>query len=332
MKSRKPLIIILVLIVVMIALSVSFGVYRSGALARLFGGRADEIAPVGTLEFLETQDAKTEESKTFETETSVSASFGDELISKEDLQVHFIDVGQGDCTLIMCGGEAMLIDAGGNAKGTQVQLYLQKQGVKELKYVIGTHPDADHIGGLDVIITKFECDTVIMPDYSVDTATFRDVMDAVRYKGYKVTYPDTGDTYELGKAVFTILGPLKKYGDSNNNSVAIKLTYGNNSLLFTGDCEKEAETDIAARWQDIHADVYKVGHHGSSTSSSEEFLEKVRPAYAVISCGADNDYGHPHEATLERLESCGAQIIRTDESGTVVMASDGNVLVFCSLL
>ena len=153
-------------------------------------------------------------------------------IIDSSLEVHFIDVGQGDSTLIICDGEAMLIDAGDNSKGTTVQLYLKKHGIEELKYVIGTHPDADHIGGLDVIIYKFSCDTIIMTDVESDTNTYRDVIDTINYKNYIITYPVIGNEYRLGEAKFTILGPLKKYDSDNNNSIVIKLLHGTNSFLF----------------------------------------------------------------------------------------------------
>lgn len=160
------------------------------------------------------------------------------------LIVHFIDVGQGDAILLTCGEDAMLIDAGDNDQGTKVQNYLQKQGVDKLKYVIATHPDADHIGGMDVILYKFDCETVIMTDEKKDTNTYRDVIDTMSIKGYKNTLPVVGDTYSFGDSEFTIVGPSKANEDSNNNSVAILLTHGENKFLFTGDTEEEEESDI----------------------------------------------------------------------------------------
>lgn len=247
------------------------------------------------------------------------------------LEVHFIDVGQGDSTLIICDGEAMLLDAGDNDKGTLVQSYLLANDVDSLRYMIGTHPDADHIGGMDVILYKFDCDTVIMPDVSKDTATYRDVIDTMKQKGYKNTLPVVGDTYTLGSAVFTILSPVRSYSDVNNSSVAILLTYGDTRFLFTGDAKQEAEADILNTGISIQADVYKAGHHGSSTSSSEDFLRKVNPAYCVISCGEDNSYDHPHAEVLNSLRSMGIQVFRTDEQGSIIATSDGESITFsCS--
>ncbi len=240
-----------------------------------------------------------------------------------EMQVHFIDVGQGDSTLIVCGNDSLLIDAGDNSKGTAVQLYLQKQGIQSLTYLVGTHPDSDHIGGLDVVMTKFDCDTVILPDVASDTETYRDVIDTMEYRGYQNTLPQVGDTYPLGDAVFTIIAPNGEYSDTNNASVGIRLVHGNNVILFTGDAEADAEADILQNGMDIRADVLHTGHHGSSTSGSPDFIDSVSPSWAVISCGADNPYGHPHEQTLDAFRERDIKVFRTDEQGSIVAVSDG---------
>lgn len=239
------------------------------------------------------------------------------------LKVHYIDVGQGDATLITCDGHHMLIDAGGNDKGTYVQDYLQRQGVEHLDYAIGTHPDADHIGGLDVILYKFDTDLVMMPDYEKDTRTYDDVIQTIKNRTQKLKVPEPGQSYKLGNAVFTVVAPNKKYGDGNNNSIVLVLQNGRNRFLFTGDAELEAEKDILFAGWDIAADVYKVGHHGSACSSSEAFLEAVGASCGVISVGTGNSYGHPDAGTLKRLTENGMQIIRTDEKGTIIASSDG---------
>ena len=248
------------------------------------------------------------------------------------LEVHFIDVGQGDSALIMCNGENMLIDAGDNSKGTTVQNYLQKIGVTELKYCVGTHPDADHIGGLDVVITKFTIASgeVWMPEVSASTATYRDVIDAIEYKSYKKVMPATGAEYSLGGATITILGPLYEYEDDNDNSIVIKVTFGDKTLLFMGDAESSSEEALTNRW-DLKADVIKIGHHGSRTSTSEAFIKEVDPEYAIISCGEGNSYGHPTAECLNRLRTMGVKVYRTDEQGTIVLLCDGTNLTFnCS--
>lgn len=241
-----------------------------------------------------------------------------------ELQVHFIDVGQGDSTLIICGEESMLIDAGDNSRGTAIQLYLLRQGVESLTYLIGTHPDSDHIGGLDVIMTKFQCGMVIMPDAASDTAAYRDVIDTMEYRNYTVTPPRVGDVYSLGDAEFTIIAPNGEYPDDNDSSVGIRLVHGNNVFLFTGDAEADAEADILQNGIDIRADVLHVGHHGSGTSNSPDFISRVSPVYAVISCGSDNPYGHPHGRTMRTLKELGVQVFRTDEQGSIVAVSDGD--------
>lgn len=246
----------------------------------------------------------------------------------EELQVHFIDVGQGDCTLIICDGEAMLIDAGDNNKGTTVQLYLQKRGIDNLDYVIGTHPDADHIGGMDVVMAKFDCEQIMFPNVSNDTATYRDVIDTMEYRGYKNTLPVVGSSYSLGDATFTIIAPNGNYDDTNNYSIGLRLVHGENSFLFIGDAEEEAETAILHNGMEVSADVLKVAHHGSDSSTSKNFVDSVNPSYAVISCGKDNSYGHPSAETLNTLRSGGIKVYRTDEQGSIVATSDGQSISF----
>ena len=247
-----------------------------------------------------------------------------------ELTVHYLDVGQGDCILAECDGEYMLIDAGDNDQGTKIQNYLSKQGVRKLKYAVGTHPDADHIGGLDVILYKFDCGTVMMPDMSKDTATYRDVVDTMKQKGYKNTVPEPGDSFKLGSAVCTVLGPSESYEDANNNSIVLLVEHGENRFLFMGDAEEEEESDILKSGADVEADVLKVGHHGSRSSSSKKFLEAVSPDYAVISCGEDNSYGHPHAETLNLLRTMGVKVFRNDEQGTIVAVSDGSKITWNS--
>lgn len=248
---------------------------------------------------------------------------------REGLQVHFIDVGQGDATLITCGEHAMLIDAGNNNMGTRIQQYLKKQGVERLDYVIGTHPDADHIGGLDVVITKFDCGIIMMPDVYRKNVTYRDVLDAISYRRYQNTLPVVGQQYDLGDAVFTVVAPNGNYKEEYNNySIGILLEYGERKFLFVGDAEAAAEQDMLANGISLKADVLKVGHHGSSDSSSDAFLEAVDPQYAVISCGADNEYGHPHKKTLYSLKESDVLVYRTDEQGSMTATCDGQTISF----
>lgn len=244
------------------------------------------------------------------------------------LQVHYIDVGQGDATLLICDGEAMLIDGGNNDKGTALQSYLNSQNVTSLKYVIGTHPDADHIGGLDVVITKFDCEMVLLPEEEKDTATYRDVIEAIDYRGSKKVTPAVGEVYTLGSAEFTIVGPTEESSDSNDNSIALVLRHGENGFYFEGDSSETAEENIINTGIDLHSNVYMAGHHGSKTSSSDAILAEVEPDYAVISVGEENSYGHPNAEVLNKLRQRGVEVFRTDEQGTIVAKSDGENLTW----
>jgi competence protein ComEC len=253
----------------------------------------------------------------------VLSSNNDTTDTKDRLEVHFIDVGQGDATLIKCDGHSLLIDAGDNYKGTTVQLYLKKQNVSKLDAVIWTHPDADHIGGADVITTKFEIGTVYMTSVKSDTKTYEELVNAIKAKGYRTTVPVTGSSFELGSAKVTFLGPVNAYDSDNNNSIVCMVQYGDTKFLFTGDAEEEAENDLVDKYKDLSADVYKVGHHGSKTASTEKLLDLVNPTYAVISCGEGNSYGHPNAKVLNSLRTRKITVFRTDEQGSIIATSDG---------
>lgn len=261
-------------------------------------------------------------------DSMISSATGAKAGETGKMEVHFIDVGQGDATLITCDGHAMLIDAGDYSKGTAIQNYLQKQKVKKLDYLILTHPDSDHIGGAPVIITKFGIDKVFVSNYEKDNKTYQKLIQALDNKRLKYTTPAVGTSYFLGTAEITILGPNDTYDNPNDASVALMVRNGENRFLFTGDAGEDAEQDILAVGIDLAADVYKAGHHGSSTSTSQEFFEAVSPSCAVISCGEDNSYGHPHAETLNTFRMNGVKVYRTDEDGTIVATSDGKEITF----
>ena len=244
--------------------------------------------------------------------------------NSDKLAVHFIDVGQGDSALITMGSHAMLIDAGDNSMGTTVQLYLQKQGITSLDYVIGTHPDSDHIGCIDVVIYKFDCKTILMPDCTNDTATYRDVVNSMKSKGYKAVHPKVGTKYSLGDASFVITGPVKKYKETNDNSISLRLTYQDTSFLFMGDTTEDTEPDVMSQTKNLRSDVLKIAHHGSKYSTTEEFFARVNPTWGVISCAEDNHYGFPSARVLNLLRSSGTKVFRTDEQGSLVATSDGS--------
>ncbi len=246
--------------------------------------------------------------------------------SSADLSVHFIDVGQGDCTLIMCEGHNMLIDAGESDQGSTVLEYLNAQGVTKLDYVIGTHPHSDHIGGLRTIVeSDIEIGKFIMPkvpDDMVPTSyTYTKLLKAVVNKGMTVTQADD-ITFDLGSASVNTYTPKNTYSNLNDYSVVSRITHGDNSFLITGDLSKNSESELIDRGCDLSADVLQVGHHGSKESSTKKFLNKVNPLYAVIQCGAGNSYGHPHDEALERIKKFTDRIYISYTYGTIVFESD----------
>lgn len=246
-----------------------------------------------------------------------------------EMKVHFIDVGQGDAILISQSNSNMLIDTGTNASTSILVSYLKALKIKKLDYLVLTHPHEDHIGGADAVIKNFTIDTLYMPKANATTKTFKDVVAAMSSKGLKATLPELGSTFKLGAANCTILSPINsKSEDLNTYSIVIKVAFGNNKFLFTGDAQVSNEKDMLNKGYDLTADVLKIGHHGSHTSTSQAFLDKVNPKYAVISLGKDNDYGHPHKEVMARLKAKNIPIYRTDEKGTIIATSDGNKIQF----
>lgn len=253
-----------------------------------------------------------------------------DTIQAEDvlLRVDFLNVGQADCALLSTNGHYMVIDGGNNGDADRILSYLEEQGVEKLDAVVGTHPHEDHIGSLDAIINHFDVDAVYMPKIMHTSKTFEDVLDAVANKGLKIKSPSPGDTIDFNGLEIEVLGPQREYKDFNNNSIVLKVNAGETAFLFTGDAEETAEKDILQAGYDLQADVLKVGHHGSSTSSSQAFLQAVKPKYAVISVGVGNSYHHPEEEALQRLQSIGAEIYRTDLQGDIVCTTDGKNIAF----
>ncbi|MBU3198510.1 MBL fold metallo-hydrolase [Clostridium estertheticum] len=245
------------------------------------------------------------------------------------LKVSYIDVGQADSILIQQGSNSMLIDAGNNEDSSTVKNYISNQGITKLDYVIGTHPHEDHIGGMDYIINSFKIGKIYMPKATSTTKTFQDVVSAIKAKGLKVTAPVVGQTFKVGNATATILAPNSSgYKDLNNFSIVIRLTFGSNSFMFDGDSEDVSENEMLSKGLNVSADVLKVGHHGSNSSTTEAFLNKVNPKYAVISVGKDNSYGHPHKSTMDKLKAKGIKVYRTDENGTIIATSNGKNITF----
>lgn len=246
------------------------------------------------------------------------------------LEAHFLDVGNADAIFVTCNGKTLLIDAGERTSADTVTQYLSKRGVKKLDYVIATHADSDHIGGMKTVIERFQIGEFLMafmPDGAEPTtSTYLNMLIALDEKGVSVTDVRPNTQYSFGEARITILGPVAESDDKNEQSVVCRISHGANRLLFMGDAGKEEEDTLLAAGVDLRADLLKVGHHGSKYSSTDEFLAAVNAEFCVISCGADNDYGHPHEDALARLQKHGATVFRTDQNGTVVVTSDGKSL------
>lgn len=260
-----------------------------------------------------------------------TATDSDKASVNGQMKVHYIDVGQGDSELIQNNGQNMLIDTGTNASTNSLISYLKAQGVNKIDYLILTHPHEDHIGGADAVIENFNIGTIYMPKVTENTKTFKDVVNAMNAKGLNASQPDAGTEFNLGQAKCTVLGPINVNSkDLNTYSIVIKVTFGNNKFLFTGDAQTSNENDMINKGFDLSADILKAGHHGSNTSTSDVFLNKVNPKYVVISCGKGNDYGHPHQETMQKLQTKGIQVYRTDEAGTIVATSDGNNINFNS--
>ena len=237
------------------------------------------------------------------------------------LRVHFLDVGQGDCILIDCGETEVLIDGGNNGAGDEVVSYLTPYIDGKLDYLIATHPDADHVGGLDAVLEAFEVGEVIDSGHKSDTDTYKDYWAAVQAEGCTISYGEDLIIPLSSLAALSILETGNDWEDSNDCSVVAQLTCGNVQVLFTGDMSQQVETKLLPLFGDI--DVLKVSHHGSDTASCAEFLSVVKPEYAVISYGLDNAYHHPAVETLQRLFDVGATVYGTGKSGSIVLTTDG---------
>ena len=255
-------------------------------------------------------------------------------MSSNSLKIHFINIGQADSILIQQGKEAMLIDGGTIFNADDVVDYIRTQGITKLKYVIGTHFHDDHAGGLGSVIWNFKVGKVFLPKTNYTIPEIIVLRVAMFFKRVALVYPSFGSTYALGNASFTFLSRLGKYSSKmdmdtiNNNSLVIKMRYKKNTFLFTGDAEELAEADLVASGCNLKSDVMKVGHHGSSTSTTEPFLNSVNPRYAVLTAGNESWSLLPAEVAIKRYEAKKIPIYRTDESGTVIVTSDGKNITF----
>ncbi len=241
----------------------------------------------------------------------------------EELKVHFLDVGQGDSIFIeLPTNETILIDASIKDASDKIINYLKEEKVSKIDYVFATHPHSDHIGGMSAVIKAFDIGQIYMPKAVTTTKTYENLLLTIKDKNLKIKTAKAGNTIiDTDDLKLVVLAPNQdSYESLNNYSIVLKLTYKEKSFLFTGDAETLSEKEITG---DVEADVLKVGHHGSRTSTSQAFLNKVNPSYAVISVGLNNDYKHPHQEVLDRLEKKNIKIYRTDQNGDIIFTTDG---------
>ncbi len=237
-------------------------------------------------------------------------------------EAHFINVGEADAALVICDGHAMLIDGGNSSDSRRVYSYIKNHFVEHLDYVVGTHSDEDHIGGIPGALVWASAGKVYCSSDKGGTKAFENFVKYVKKRGLSITVPKAGERFYLGSAEVSVLGPIAFSNDPNNDSIVLRIVYGKTSFLFTGDMEREEEQDILASGAELKSTVLKVAHHGSNSSTSYPFLREVMPEYAVISVG-ENQYGHPSEQVLSRLRDAGARVLRTDMQGHIVLRSDG---------
>ena len=244
------------------------------------------------------------------------------------LEVQFVDVGQADCTLIRHQDHNILIDAGNNKDGKLLVKYFQDLGITKFDYVIGTHPHEDHIGGMKKVVESFDFGSIYMPKAETNTLTYENLLTAIQKKNKKIKTAKaktrivtSSDSY---LKVETLAPNSSSYTDLNDYSVVIKVTYGKVRMLYMGDAGKDSENEMLNKNYNVSADVVKVGHHGSSSASTQKFINSVGAQYAIMSVGSDNDYGHPNSQTIDRWERSGAQVIRTDIYGDIVLTTNGD--------
>jgi len=252
------------------------------------------------------------------------------VTAEGELEVHFIDVGNADCILVRQGEKTLLIDAGERGDDDEILEYLGRHGVTSLDLVVATHAHADHIGGMADVIEALPVDTFIMAfmpeEETPTTSTYLSMLEALDEKSVTVEEAEPGTVYELGTARLQVLAPLEESKDTNDMSVVTRLTFGDRAFLFTGDAGTDVEKQLLNSTYPLQADVLKLGHHGSNTSNSAAFLRRISPQYAIIPCGLNNSYGHPHQEVLDRLEEQQITFYRSDVHGSVVFTTDGTAL------
>lgn len=258
---------------------------------------------------------------------------GNSKIHRSDLVVHFIDVGQGDCVLVQARDKNLLIDSGSNSSSKKVIHYIKKLKIKKIDYVIATHPHEDHIGAMDSILKNFEIDTFYAPKITSSGKDFTNLVKELTSKNKKISILKAGMHIKIYPDInLEVLSPKKDtYENINNYSSVIRLNFNEIKFLFTGDSEKDIEEELLQHNINLSSQVLKVGHHGSKTSTSADFLNKVNPIYAIISCGLGNDYGHPDSNVIKLLKEKNIKTFRTDKEGNILLYCDGKTLSYSTM-
>lgn len=247
----------------------------------------------------------------------------------EGLSVWFLDVGQGDAAFLSCGGSTMLIDGGTSKYSDFIYSWLKQHQISDLTYIVSSHPDEDHIGGLSGALHAAHAEHALSPVAEDSSTGFQNFRRFLAEQGTEIEVPEAGSTFSFGDAEVEVLGPVDRTApETNNLSLVLRIAYGNTSFLFTGDMEDREEADLLAGTSELRSTVLKVSHHGSANGTTYSFLYAVDPEYAVLSVGKDNPYGHPSEKVMDLLSSAGICIYRTDEMGTIHAESDGMKVTF----
>ena len=246
---------------------------------------------------------------------------------QKGFELHFIDVGTGDGMLLICDGEAMIIDSGNVGRGETMVNYAKAQGVKSLKYLMVTHGHADHVGGMPEIIDAFPFDVMLLNDVPCNEEPYQRLLGIIEERGITPVNPEPGSEWTLGGGTFQVIGPLKlDKTNLNNNSICIRFTYGEKTFLLCGDAQSALESQLLKGEYDVKADVFKADHHASSAGCTKKFLEAVAPSIICVQVGTENKLGYPDKSTVKRLEATGAEVFRNDTHGSIVVKSDGTAI------